>query len=262
MLTSASARSRRRLVVPSELDEAIADFTAVRPRLVGIAHRILGSASEAEDVVQEAWLRWQRCDRSGVRSATAVLVTTTTRLAINAAKSARARHEVTVGEWLSEPAVADDPTQDAERAEDLAWGIRVLLQRLSPTERAAYVLRHAFDYPYPRIAEILGLSESNARQIVSRACKHLAGERRRPADPVEHDVLCHAVAAAARHGEVVALEHALVAGIPGRGEEGAPVHGARETGRPERLPSCHTTTAETVVDAVRAASREAVMTSR
>ena len=159
----------------ARLDDALAEFGHLRPRLLGIAYRILGSWAEAEDVVQDAWLRWQTCDRSVVRNSTVFLVTTTTRLAINAATSARARRETCVGNWLPEGIdTSDRPAIEAERREALHDGIRLVLQRLAPTERAAYVLRQAFDYPYSRIATLLRISEANARQLVSRASKHLA----------------------------------------------------------------------------------------
>ena len=182
-------------------------FAGVRPRLIGIAQRILGRRSEAEDVVQDAWVRWQGCDRSSIRNSTAFLVTATTRLAINAAQSARRRHEMTVGEWPREPSAADaDPGARAERDEVLHVGLRVLLEALSPTERAAYVLRTAFDYPYSDIARILRLSESNARKVFSRASKHITCTRRQPADERQHQHLMRAFVAAARDGHLDPLE--------------------------------------------------------
>jgi RNA polymerase sigma-70 factor (ECF subfamily) len=147
----------------------------LRPRLLAIATRILGNASDGEDVVQDAWVRWQRCDRALVLNPTAFLVTTTTRLALNAAQSARARRESPVGAFLPEPAdVTHDLAAAAEQREALALGIRLLRERLTPPERAAYVLRQAFAYPYGDIARLLETSEVNARQIVSRAGKRLA----------------------------------------------------------------------------------------
>jgi RNA polymerase sigma-70 factor (ECF subfamily) len=178
MLTAATAARPRPVTCgDADLEAAVAEFDQVRPRLVRIAARILGSWTDAEDIVQDAWLRWQACDRTAVSSPTAFLVTTTTRLAITAATSARARHETSVGGWLTEPVdAADAPALRVERTEALELGF-VLLRRLLPTERAAYVLRHAFDYPYPLISEILHTSEANARQLVSRAGKRLASGR-------------------------------------------------------------------------------------
>src|SRR6476659_5051548 len=123
-------------------DDGLAAFLGMRPRLCGIAYRMLGSAAEAEDVVQDVWLRWQTTDRSMVRDAAPFLVTTTTRLAINVMQSARVRRETCVGPWEPEPVdTKGDPRLAAERAQALACGLRVLLERLTPTERAAFILR-------------------------------------------------------------------------------------------------------------------------
>jgi RNA polymerase sigma factor (sigma-70 family) len=177
---------------------------------MGIAYRILGRWSEAEDIVQDTWLRWQTCDRTAVQNSTAFLVTTATRLAINASQTARVRRESYVGRWLPEPVdTGNDPSSGVERSAALELGMLLLLEQLAPTERAAYVLRHAFDYPYPRIAELLQLTEANARQIVSRAGKHLMSERRRSAPRAEQRRLMHAFVAAARHGDIGALERVL-----------------------------------------------------
>ena len=202
----------RRTTGDSRLDGDAATFAELRSRLMGIAYRILGSWSEAEDIVQDAWLRWQRYDRTVVNP-TAFLVTATTRLAINAAQSARVRRESYVGQWLREPvATDDDPALGAERSDVLEEGILLLLERLAPKERATYVLHEAFDYPYAQIAQILRTTEVNARQLVSRARKHLATGRRRPASSDEYRRLLHTFVAAARHGDVDDLELVLVAG--------------------------------------------------
>lgn len=199
-------------VEESGLEQATAVFVAARPRLQGVAYRILGSWTEAEDIVQDAWVRWQTCDRTNVRNATAFLVTMTTRLAINAAKSARARHESSVGDWLPEPVDAsEDPTAGPERAEALELAVLRLLERLSPMERAAYVLRQAFDYPYPTIAGTLQLTEANTRQLVSRAGKHLASDRRQPVRTADQQRLVKAFVAAAQRGEVTELADLLAA---------------------------------------------------
>jgi RNA polymerase sigma-70 factor (ECF subfamily) len=195
-------------------DDAAAVFAHARPRLLGIAYRILGSWAEAEDIVQDAWLRWQTYDRSIVLNSTAFLVTTTTRLAINAAQSARARRESYVGRWLSEPVdISDDPAMGAEQSEALELGVLLLLERLSPTERAAYVLRQAFDYPYSQIAGMLQLTEVNTRQLVSRASKHIAAERRHSVSTAEQQRLMNAFVAAARRGDVTALENLFAADV-------------------------------------------------
>jgi RNA polymerase sigma-70 factor, ECF subfamily len=195
------------------LGDALAEFGRVRPRLFGIAYRILGSWTEAEDIVQDAWLRWQSSDRRVVRNPTAFLVTTTTRLAINAANSARARRETYVGDWLPEPDDAgDSPAIEAERSAALQHGIRLMLQRLAPSERAAYVLRQAFDYPYPRIASLLRTSEANARQLVSRAGKRIAvAQCRPPGGAAEQRRLVHAFCVAAQEGDLSVLEDLFAA---------------------------------------------------
>jgi RNA polymerase sigma-70 factor (ECF subfamily) len=191
----------------AHLDDALAEFGRLRPRLLGIAHRIVGRWTEAEDVVQDAWLRWQAYDRSVVVNSRAFLVTTTSRLAMNAAQSARARRESCVGGWSAEPAdTRDDPALRAERGDELAFGVQLMLQRLSPTERAAYVLRQAFEYPYAQIAGVLHTTEANARQLVNRAGKHLAAPRRHPAATGEHRRFMRAFVAAAQRGDVTALE--------------------------------------------------------
>ncbi|MGW9630120.1 RNA polymerase sigma-70 factor [Agromyces sp. NPDC055520] len=192
------------------LDDALAVYESVRGRLFGIAYRMLGSAGEAEDIVQEAWLRWQGTDRTVVEEPAAFLATITTRLAINALQSARARRETYIGPWLPEPVdTSDDPTLGAERAEALGFAVLVMLERLTPTERAAYVLREAFAYPYDQICEIVQVSEVAARQLVSRARKHLTGERRREVPQSEQRRLLTAFLAAAKTGDLVQLERLL-----------------------------------------------------
>jgi RNA polymerase sigma-70 factor (ECF subfamily) len=184
----------------------------MRPRLFGIAYRMLGSAAEAEDVVQDAWLRWQTTDHTIVRDAAAFLATTATRLAINAMQSARARRETYVDTWQPEPVdTSRDPRLAAERDEALVCGVRMLLERLTPTERAAYILREAFDYPYRDIASVLRLAEANARQVVTRARQHIVSSRMTPMKSMERERLLEAFIAAAHHGDVEDLEGVLAA---------------------------------------------------
>lgn len=198
----------------SDLDEAVSAFVQHRARLFGIAYRVLGSVVEAEDVVQEVWLRWQKTDRSVVVSPVAFLSSATTRLAINVAQSARVRRETYIGPWLPEPVdTSADPEVGAQRAEALELALLLVLEKLSPTERAAYVLREAFDYSYPEIAEILQLSVVNVRQIVSRSRKRLSGEPRASVDAVEHRRLLDAFVSAARTGDVASLEAVLAPDI-------------------------------------------------
>lgn len=189
-------------------------FLRNRQRLVAVAARIVGSWSDAEDVVQDAWLRWHSCDHDAVVDPTAYLVTMTTRLAINVNQSARVRRESTRGTWRTEPVDgAEDLTVGAERSEAVAVGLLLLLERLGPVERAAYLLRHAFDYPYPRIAELLTLSEANARQIVSRAGRRLGAERQRPVEPSEQLRHLHAFLSASLTGDLGPLEALLVTAV-------------------------------------------------
>ena len=191
-----------------------ASFEAARPRLFGIAYRTLESAADAEDVVQDTWIRWQRTDRSEVRDAAAFLATTTKRVALNVAQSARARRETAIDPWHPEPVdVQADPALGAERREALEHAVRMLLETLSPTERAAYVLREAFDYPYRQISDVLATSEANARQLVTRARLHLASERRRQASAAEQQRFIDAFVDAAQTGDLTTLEQLLAAQV-------------------------------------------------
>ena len=204
----------------STCDDGLAAFLRIRPRLFGIAYRMLGSAAEAEDVVQDAWLRWQTTDRSIVRDAAAFLATTATRLAINVVKSAHSRRETHVADWLPEPVDTNaNPGLGAERREALELGVQLLLERLSPKERAAYILREAFDYAYRDIANILQFEEANARQVVTRARQHVASGRSAPASSTEQRRLLNSFITAAQRGDVAGLEGVLasdVVSIPAR----------------------------------------------
>lgn len=208
------------------LDQATRDFMAARPQLFGIAYRVLGSAMEAEDIVQDAWLRWQNTDRADIQQPAAFLATVTARLAINLAQSARVRREQYVGPWLPEPVdTSVDPQLGAERAEAIDLAVLFLLEKLNPVERAAYVLREAFDYPYTQIADIVETSEANARQLVSRARKHLAAERREPVSPDTHRRLMEVFLTAAQTGRLSVLEDVLAEDVvsysDGGGRRGA-----------------------------------------
>jgi RNA polymerase sigma-70 factor (ECF subfamily) len=198
----------------ADLEEAVAIFESLRPRLFGIAYRMLSSASEAEDLVQDVWLRWQGTDRGVVENPAAFLATAMTRMAINALQSARARRETYVGPWLPEPVdTSADPYLGAERAEALELAALLLMEKLTPGERAAYVLREAFDYPYSQIAGILELSEPAVRQLVSRARKHVSGERRTPASPAAQRELLASFITAARSGDMSALKRLFAPGV-------------------------------------------------
>lgn len=190
-----------------DLEAATAVFTQVRPRLFGIAYRMLSSVTEAEDLLQDVWLRWQAYDRSTVANPEAFLATTTTRLAINVLQSAWKRRETYIGPWLPEPVDTEaDPYLGAERAEALQFASLLLMERLTANERAAYVLREAFEYSYAQIADILSSTEPAVRQLVSRARKHIAGERRAPVTAAEQRELLAAFLTAARAGDLAALE--------------------------------------------------------
>jgi RNA polymerase sigma-70 factor, ECF subfamily len=191
-----------------------ASFEAVRPRLFGIAYRTLESAADADDVVQNTWIRWQRTDRNKVRDEAAFLATTTKRLALNVAQSARARRETSIDPWHPDPIdLQADPALAAERREPLELAVRMLTEKLSATERAAYVLREAFDYPYRQISDVLAVTEANARQLVTRARLLLAGEPRRQASSAEQQRLLDAFVDAAQTGDLATLEQLLAAHV-------------------------------------------------
>jgi RNA polymerase sigma-70 factor (ECF subfamily) len=169
-----------------------------------VAYRMLGSVSEAEDVVQEALLRLH--DAEGVENPEAFLTTATTRLAIDVLRSARVRRESYAGEWLPEPVVSDDPLERVEDEETISLAFLVLLERLTPEERAVLVLRDAFDYDFDGIAEIVGTSKANCRQILSRARKRIDdGRPRFDADPRERRALADRFLDAARGGDMAGL---------------------------------------------------------
>jgi RNA polymerase sigma-70 factor (ECF subfamily) len=211
------------------MDAGLDTFQAARPRLFGIAYRMLGSATEAEDLVQDAWLRWQGTDRDAVREPAAFLATTVTRLALTALDSARARREVYVGPWLPEPVrTDDDPALGAERSEALSLAVLTLLEKLTPAERAAFVLHEAFDYPFRQVAQVLEVSEANARQLASRARAHLDRERAAPVSPEEQHRLLAAFVDAAQRGDLEALEAVLAEDVVALSDGGGAVLAARK----------------------------------
>jgi RNA polymerase sigma-70 factor (ECF subfamily) len=212
----------------NEHDDGLSAFCPVRPRLFGIAYRMLGSAAEAEDVVQDVWLRWQSTNRSVVENPPAFLATTTTRLCINLAQSAHTRHETYIGTWLPEPVdTSADPGIGAERGEALKLAVLLLLEKLSPTERAAYVLREAFDYPYRQIADILQTEEANVRQLVSRARKHIADGRRMSVSSNEQRRFLEAFIGAAQKGDLPGLEALFAEDVVSYSDGGGLVRAAR-----------------------------------
>jgi RNA polymerase sigma-70 factor (TIGR02957 family) len=198
----------------------------LRPTAFAIGYRMLGSVTEAEDVVQEALLRLHDALERGERieSPRAYLATIATRLSIDQLRSARVRREAYVGEWLPEPLVADtsaDPARQAELADSLSLAFLVLLESLSPEQRAALLLHDVFDYDYAQVADIVGKSEDNARQLAARARRHV--EERKPrfeASRQQRDELARRFFEAAREGEVEALETLLAHDVVLHGDGG------------------------------------------
>ncbi|QEW03481.1 sigma-70 family RNA polymerase sigma factor [Microbacterium lushaniae] len=215
-------------------DDAVTVFDAERRRLFGVAYRILGSTPDAEDVVQETWIRWQSCDRGEVRNTAAFLTTVTTRLAINELHSAHAQRETYIGPWLPTPVdTSSDPTLGAERDEALSLAVLLLMERLTPAERAAFTLRHAFDYPYGQIAEILGVTAVHTRQLVSRARAHLDAARAHSVDGERHRRLFRVFLDAARGGDRARLETLLAEDAVSCTDGGGTVH--RTAAREDRV---------------------------
>lgn len=164
------------------MNDATATFNRLRPRLQGIAYRMLGSSAEAEDLVQDTWLRWHEADTAGLDSSEAWLVSVTTRLAIDRLRSAKIQREHYVGTWLPEPLMSEapvSPEQLLERADDVSMAFMTLLERLAPEARAAYLLREVFDADYGEVAEALGKTEPACRQLVHRAKAQLQDQRPR-----------------------------------------------------------------------------------
>jgi RNA polymerase sigma-70 factor (TIGR02957 family) len=220
------------------------EFNELRRSAFAIAYRMLGSVSDAEDVVQEGFLRLHRAREGGERieSPRAYLSTIVSRLALDHLRSAVVRRETYVGEWLPEPLVAsadDDPARKAEMADSLSLAFLVLLESLSPEHRAAFLLREVFDEPYDRIAEIIGTSEQNARQLAARARRHVDERRPRFETSREHqEALASRFFAAAEEGDLEGLEELLAHDVVFRGDGGGkapaaprPIHGRARVAR-------------------------------
>ncbi|MET0618598.1 MAG: RNA polymerase sigma-70 factor [Luteibacter sp.] len=176
------------------MNDVTATFSALRPRLHGIAYRMLGSVAEAEDLVQDIWLSWHAADKLAIEHAEAWLVAATTRRAIDRLRAARVRREEYVGIWLPEPILTDEgasPEDLRELADDVSVAFLLVLERLTPEARAAFLLREVFDEDYPEIARTLGKSEATCRQLVHRAKDHLrdARPRARAARDDHHDLM-------------------------------------------------------------------------
>lgn len=204
-------------------DNATRTFDHLRSRLHGIAYRMLGSVADAEELVQDVWLRWHEADVDRLDNAEAWLVTVTTRLAIDRLRSAQARRALYAGFWLPEPCLSMDqhplaphgeapatPEQLLERADDISVAFLTLLERLGPEARAAFLLREVFDADYPEVAQALGKSEAACRQIVSRAKARIrSGRQGQPVPPHAHHRLLAGFAEAARTGDLAALRALL-----------------------------------------------------
>jgi RNA polymerase sigma-70 factor (TIGR02957 family) len=223
--------------MPEVLDE-------LRPKAFAIAYRMLGSVSEAEDIVQEGLLRLHRAVEGGERieSPRAYLSTVVTRLGIDHLRSARVRRESYVGEWLPEPLVTspdEDPARQAEVADSLSLAFLVLLESLSPEQRAVFLLREVFDYPYDRIAEIVGKNEDNVRQLAVRARRCVEeGRSRFDASREQRDELARRFFAAAQEGDLEGLEALLAHDVVLHGDGGGkvpalarPLHGRARVAR-------------------------------
>jgi RNA polymerase sigma-70 factor (ECF subfamily) len=198
----------------------------LRPRAFAIAYRMLGSVSEAEDIVQEALLRVHNALEAGeeITSPRAYAATITTRLAIDELRSARARRETYIGEWLPEPVTErpeDDPARQAELADSLSLAFLVLLESLSPEQRASFLLHDVFDYDYDRVAEIVGTSEANARQLASRARRQVdEGRTRFDASEEQRTELATSFFAAVENGDFDGLEALLAEDVELHGDGG------------------------------------------
>lgn len=213
------------------MDAATLAFDRHRPRLKGIAYRMLGSVAEAEDVVQDTWLRWNEAAHDALGSAEAWLVTVTTRIAIDRLRAAQAHRTHYVGTWLPEPVVSDDPDSPATpeqllgRAEDLSMAFLTVLERLAPEARAAFLLREVFDVDYDEIARTLGKSEAACRQLVHRA-KTQVREDDRPKQAVSREIhlrLLGGFAEAAQKGDLHALKALLAEDVAIIGDGGGKV---------------------------------------
>ncbi len=217
-------------------------FVRARPRLLGLAYRMLGSRTDAEDIVQDAWLRLQGADSAALASPAAWLTTVTTRLCLDRLKSARAQRETYIGPWLPEPVPDADrmsPEAATALADDLSFALLLTLERLSPAERAAFLLHDVFDTPFPEIAETLQRSEAACRQLASRARRAVRRDHvRQPASDEQHLALLQRFVAALGQGDVAGLSDLLtedaVAYADGGGVRLAalrPILGARNIAR-------------------------------
>jgi RNA polymerase sigma-70 factor, ECF subfamily len=225
--------------VPPEAAVLDADrFQRQRPLLFALAYRMLGSATEADDVLQDAWLRWNRAEPSAVRSDTAYATTIVTRLCLDRLKSARATRERYIGPWLPEPLLTDPaepPDVRVQRAESITLAFLVLLETLSPEERAVFLLKEVFEYDHAEIARMLGLTPANSRQIFHRAKARVAARRPRPApDASGRRAVAERFARAFSAGDAEALNRLLAEDVGFWSDGGGKAFAARRplAGRP------------------------------
>jgi len=224
-------------------DELAAEFAEHRSVLIGAAYRVVGSLTDAEDVVQETWLRWSAADRGEVRDVRAYLIRIATRLALNRLRQQQARREQYVGPWLPEPIAAapagEDPAAVAEVADSVSMAMLVVLETLSPLERAAFVLREVFDLPVGEIARTLGRSEAAVRQLTHRAREHVQARRpRQTVDKARHTELTLQFLAATVTGDLDQVMSLLAPDVvlvsDGGGKRRAalrPIHGPEKIAR-------------------------------
>ncbi|WP_410601195.1 RNA polymerase sigma-70 factor [Amycolatopsis sp. lyj-90] len=219
------------------------EFEELRPVMFGLAYRLLGSAAEAEDAVQDAYLKWAGAERGSIESPRAWLAKVVTNLCLNRLTSARVQRERYVGPWLPEPVLTSDdtlgPLETAEQRDSVSLAMLVLLEQLGPVERAVFVLKEAFAYSHREIAAILDVSEVNSRQLHSRARRALdRSDERRVSNPSQLEKLVESFLSAARDGDLPALESLFTAEVTawsdGGGKASAgrrPVHGAAKVAR-------------------------------
>ena len=204
------------------------DFENYRPLLFSIAYRMLGSAMEAEDIVQDTYLQFHKTPPDSIDSPKAFLTTITTRLCINQLNSARMQRETYIGPWLPEPLLTgDQPAAHASQYDSISMAFMVLLESLSPAERAVFILREVFDYPYEEIGVILDKSETACRQLFSRAKKHIADNRPRfKPDPEAHRQILTQFSAAINAGDIDGLAAMLTEDVTFWGDGGGKARGA------------------------------------
>ncbi|MGH3530009.1 MAG: RNA polymerase sigma-70 factor [Pseudonocardiaceae bacterium] len=217
------------MVTPS-----VEEFLTQRPRLFGLAYRMLGDAGEAEDVVQDAYLRWAGADRAEIVYPRGWLMKVVTNLCFNRLTSARARRESYIGPWLPEPVLTADgelgPLETVEQRDSVSLALLSLMERLTPVERAVFVLREAFAYSHRQIAEFLDVSEANSRQLHGRARQHLGAMRPRfEPDRAQWRQFVESFLAAARGGDVAELRELLAADVTATADGGGKVGAARRT---------------------------------